>query len=203
MKKHFLIVTFLCSFIVGFGQTSKDYLDRAAVKIKQKDFKGAISEFTKAIELNPNSEKAFVSRGLMKDLIKDYPGAIADYSKGLEINPGNKDIYNVRGIAKVKLDDYRGAMLDFEKGKDVVYPQGKEEFFFYRGLAKTKLKDFLGGVEDYDKAIALKSNYGAAYYNRGISKLLLRQKDNGCLDLSKAGELGVSDAYDSIRKFCN
>jgi len=38
---------------------------------------------------------------------------------------------------------------------------------------------------------------------RGLDKLLLEQKDNGCLDLSKAGELGLVGAYEAIKEFCN
>jgi hypothetical protein len=41
------------------------------------------------------------------------------------------------------------------------------------------------------------------YYNRGMTKLRLGQKDSGCIDLSKAGELGYKSAYEEIRKFCN
>jgi len=33
--------------------------------------------------------------------------------------------------------------------------------------------------------------------------MLLGQKDSGCLDLSKAGELGKSIAYEAIKKHCN
>jgi len=42
-----------------------------------------------------------------------------------------------------------------------------------------------------------------AYYHRGLAKILLGQKDNGCLDLSKAGELGSAKAYEAIKNFCN
>jgi len=31
----------------------------------------------------------------------------------------------------------------------------------------------------------------------------LGQKDSGCLDLSKAEELGHSEAYEAIEKYCN
>ena len=31
----------------------------------------------------------------------------------------------------------------------------------------------------------------------------LGQKNSGCLDLSKAGELGHFDAYDVIKDYCN
>jgi len=31
---------------------------------------------------------------------------------------------------------------------------------------------------------------------------MLGQKDSGCLDLSKAGEMGYMNAYDAIKEYC-
>jgi hypothetical protein len=42
-----------------------------------------------------------------------------------------------------------------------------------------------------------------AYFNRGISYVLTNKLDLGCLDLSKAGELGLEEAYTEIKKSCN
>jgi len=36
-----------------------------------------------------------------------------------------------------------------------------------------------------------------------LAKLGLGQKESGCLDLSKAGELGSEKAYEVIKEFCN
>ena len=58
-------------------------------------------------------------------------------------------------------------------------------------------------MQDYNKAIELKPNYAKAYYGRGLDKIGLGQKDNGCLDLSKAGELGSAYAYEAIKSGCN
>lgn len=52
------------------------------------------------------------------------------------------------------------------------------------------------------KAIELDPKYSDSYYYRGLSYLLLDEKNKGCLDLRKAGELGVSEDYDMIKKFC-
>jgi hypothetical protein len=38
---------------------------------------------------------------------------------------------------------------------------------------------------------------------RAYSKLYLKQKKSACLDLSKAGELGLEEAYEEIKKYCN
>jgi hypothetical protein len=42
-----------------------------------------------------------------------------------------------------------------------------------------------------------------AYFNRGTSNYYLGNKKQACIDWSKAGELGFTDAYDLIKKFCN
>ena len=58
-------------------------------------------------------------------------------------------------------------------------------------------------MEDYNKAIEINPEFVEAYYSRGLAKIGLGQKESGCLDLSKAGELGYSKAYESIKKYCN
>jgi hypothetical protein len=33
-------------------------------------------------------------------------------------------------------------------------------------------------------------------------QIYLKDRDKGCIDLSVAGELGISDAYSVIKKYC-
>ncbi len=75
--------------------------------------------------------------------------------------------------------------------------------YFNRGNAKYELEDYRGAIADYSKAIEINPNDADAYGNRGIAMIKLGQKDSGCLDLSKAGELGYFDAYDVIKEYCN
>ena len=41
-----------------------------------------------------------------------------------------------------------------------------------------------------------------AYFNRGLVLIYLKDKEKGCIDLSRAGELGVPDSYSVIHKYC-
>ena len=75
--------------------------------------------------------------------------------------------------------------------------------FFEKGTAKYNLQDYSDAISDYNKAIEINPDHAEAYYNRGIAKINLGQKDSGCLDLSKAGKLGHSQDYEAIKDFCN
>jgi tetratricopeptide (TPR) repeat protein len=57
-------------------------------------------------------------------------------------------------------------------------------------------------IGNYTYAIQLYPYFGEAFYNRGLLHIYLRETEKGCLDISKAGELGIDDAYSVIRKYC-
>ena len=57
-------------------------------------------------------------------------------------------------------------------------------------------------IENYTKAIELYPYMGDAYFNRGLVLIYLKDKEKGCIDLSRAGELGIQDAYSVINKYC-
>ena len=76
------------------------------------------------------------------------------------------------------------------------------EAYKNRGGVKGKLNDYRGAIEDCNKAIEINPKFPGAYFDRGIAEILLGQKDSGCLDLSKAGELGLVDSYALIKKYC-
>jgi tetratricopeptide (TPR) repeat protein len=57
-------------------------------------------------------------------------------------------------------------------------------------------------LEDFSNAISLKPKFPEAYYNRGLIYILLSDRKSGCEDLSKAGELGILDAYRVMKRYC-
>jgi tetratricopeptide (TPR) repeat protein len=61
---------------------------------------------------------------------------------------------------------------------------------------------FVEAIESYDKAIRLYPWLGSAYFNRGLVLIYLKDKEKGCIDLSRAGELGVEGSYDVISRYC-
>lgn len=105
--------------------SAEDLSDRGNVKYEKKDYKGAIEDYDRAIQLKPNYVEAYVDRGWAKGDSGDNPGAIADYTKAIELNPNYADAYNGRGDAKSNLGDNPGAIADYQKAAELYQKQGK------------------------------------------------------------------------------
>ena len=100
----------------AYAESAEFYFKRAINKAKEGDFYGAISDYSKAIEINPNDEQAYFNRGNVKNtFLNDNDGAIADCSKAIEINPNNGIAYKNRGIAKELIGDLKGACADWRR----------------------------------------------------------------------------------------
>ena len=103
------------------GEDGDFYFNRGNNKQRKGDFYGAISDFTKAIEINPNDDDAFYNRGNSKSEIKDYYGSIYDYTKAIEIDSTQSDVFFNRGISKKYLGDHNGACSDWRKAFSLGY----------------------------------------------------------------------------------
>ena len=101
------------------AETSTFYFNRAFEKGNNGDHYGAISDFTKAIEINPSDANAYYNRGLSKNKLEDHYGAIADYSKAIEINPNYLSAYKNRGIDKEIIGDLKVACVDSQKASQL------------------------------------------------------------------------------------
>ena len=101
------------------AETADFYFDRAFEKGENGDYYGAISDFTKAIEINPNYAKAYNNHGWIKAKLKDYYGAISLYTKAIEINPNYALAFANRGSSKESIGDMKGACDDWRKASSL------------------------------------------------------------------------------------
>ena len=73
------------------------YYNRANQKSRDGDYYGAISDYSKAIEVNPYHPQVhwfYNNRGFSKGELKDRYGAISDYTKAIAINPNDDFAYH-------------------------------------------------------------------------------------------------------------
>ncbi len=75
--------------------------------------------------------------------------------------------------------------------------------YYNRANLKTGLRKFQRAIDDFSMAIRLQPHLAEAYYNRALVLLYLDETKLACKDLSKAGELGISKAYNVIKRYCS
>jgi tetratricopeptide (TPR) repeat protein len=73
---------------------------------------------------------------------------------------------------------------------------------FNLGCIFSAIERYEDAERSFTKAIICKDDFTEAYYNRGLLRLLLGETREGCEDMSRAGELGMNDAYNVIKRYC-
>jgi Flp pilus assembly protein TadD len=76
------------------SRNPKFYNDRGIAYGEKGQYDRAISDFNKAIEINPRYSKAYNNRGIVYRLKGQYDQAISDFNKAMEINPMDGQAYN-------------------------------------------------------------------------------------------------------------
>ena len=190
VKPCFVLIFFIAATSLIL-QTSCTSLNTEAECLKsgkehyeKEQYDKAIRDYTRAIELKPDSAKTYKNRGTAFYKLKQYDKAIQDYSKSIELK---SDEYNylLRGIAYGKLEQYDKAIQDYSKSIEL---KPDENYYLLRGAAYDKLKQYDKAVLDYAKAIELKpdENY---YLLRGNAYFHMKQYDKTVQDCSRSIEL--------------
>jgi tetratricopeptide (TPR) repeat protein len=171
--------------------TAEEYfysaLNNGIEKYNKGDYQGAIADFSKVIDINPNYSDTYNKRGSAKGNLDDIQGAMADFSIAIQLDPNNSDAYKSRGVAKAKLGDYRGAIADYSKAIEL--ESNNSDFYDGRAVSKDNLQDYLGAINDFTLAIELSPKDSNLYYKRGLSKAHLEDYQGVIMDNSKAIEL--------------
>ena len=201
MKFYHVIVGLLIMSSSAFSQQAKDLTQKGRELYEKNEFMEALLHLNKAIQVDPNYSPAYFLRGNIKDNFEDRHGAMKDYNIAVEKNPKFADAFYARGNVKMKFQDYYGAIADYTSA--ITVNENYIEAYFNRGRAKQFVQAYEDASNDCTKLLHIKSNNIDAYYMRGILRINFGDLKNGCLDLSKAGELGDHKAYEAIKEKCN
>lgn len=171
-----------------------------------KQFNSALEYFDRAVQASEkdkyhNLYKAFyyMNRGVLRANMIDFIMSIENNVQTLSMDDKGTTRARVRDRVD-KTYDYSEAIEDMEKAisivPDIAY------IYFNVGNLYCLSSRLVEAIDAYDKAIELYPYMGQAYYNRGLILIYLKDKEKGCIDLSRSGELGVADAYSVISKYC-
>jgi tetratricopeptide (TPR) repeat protein len=156
------------------------------------DFRGALAEFSRAIELDPSNAQFYFNRGYVKfKSLEDFTGARQDLDRAIQLKPSFTEAYGVRAYVRLKLNDYKGSLVDYDKAI-AGNPQWAAMWQERALLKQAYLKDLPGALRDFDKAIELAPTEAMNYAFRGLVKRDLGQREGAIADFRKCLALARS-----------
>jgi tetratricopeptide (TPR) repeat protein len=182
------------------------HYNRGCDKYLKEDYKGAIRDIDKAIQLDPNYADAYQCRGLSYSALQNYKLAVKDYDKAIQLKPNVADLYFFRGNAYAGIEEYKLALRDYDKAIELKRKDGS--VYLFRGIARFELGDYQGALEDYNRTIRLQPDDAYAYSRRGDVKRKLKDKPDAILDYqtsinlyeAKGDQEGAKSVRDALRE---
>ena len=194
-----------------FTANAEEYFVKGLQELQRKQFNSALSWFDRAVNAAGDDEsrdryaryyKAFylMNRGVLKAEMIDFIASLEGNVQTLSMDTDGTTRARVSDRV-ARTYDYSDAIADIREAlailPDIPY------LYFDLGNLECLSSRFVEALENYDMAIKLHPNMGDAYFNRGLVLIYLKDKEKGCIDLSRAGELGVVDSYSVISKYCS
>lgn len=190
------------------GNTPEQLFVRALYENDLKHFNSSLAYYSGAIEAAKEESQGVESlysafyhmnRGALRAEMIEFLSTIENNVQVLSMD----DTGAARARVKDQVTrqyDYSEAIEDMKTSAQVM--PDVPYVYFNLGNLYCLSAEHLASIENYTKAIELYPYMGDAYFNRGLVLIYLKDKEKGCIDLSRAGELGVADAYGVIKKYC-
>ncbi|MCQ2348241.1 MAG: tetratricopeptide repeat protein [Paludibacteraceae bacterium] len=179
------------------------------------NFEGRYS-FSQSTESIQRGAALYLARAIEFALVQDYTSATDDCTKAILLDPSLIFAHFLRANWRYKQIEYQRATgdvdntakyeMDFEimlRDYDYVTQHLPDFGFAYYNKANMlcQQKDFQAAIAHYTQAIEADSDFAEAYFNRGLTYIYLDDIEHGLEDLSRAGELGIYQAYNLITRF--
>ncbi|MCQ2331962.1 MAG: tetratricopeptide repeat protein [Paludibacteraceae bacterium] len=195
---------------------------------KESPLSGNMSEYyfseteglSRQIAAHPYYGIYYVARGLDYVELQDFDNAIEDFTKAIMYGVDEGMVYFMRSCVRYRLWESAINVIDEDNAKQAVLAKewemilrdidksaemmpGAGFVWYNKGNMMSMQKDYVAAINFYNKAIDLEPEMGEAYFNRGLTYMLMGKIDKAISDMSKAGELGIYRAYRIIKELSN
>ena len=176
-----------------------------------------IARLSLQIDASPYAN-LYLARAMEFAVVQDYNSAIDDCTKALTLTANRSPLTVIltfcRANWRYRLIEYQHATGEKESTANMDYDIMLRDYdqvirlqpdfaFAYYNKANILCAqhEYQQAINHYTKAILLDEDFAEAYFNRGLTYIYTGENDKGLADLSKAGELGIYQAYNLIARF--
>jgi tetratricopeptide (TPR) repeat protein len=193
-----------CLSVLGVSislAVKKDYRKLGEKALKEKDYDGAIADFTEAIRLNPQDFDAFLCRGKSKFFLDRYDEAIADFDQALRISGGlegslrNKvasRAYQGMGQAYAGKKNFTSALHNYDEAIRIDHQNAY--LFIHRGEAFLWTHEYEKALQDFNEAVKLDPNISQGFLGRGDANSWKKDYHKAIADYTQAIQIDPENA---------
>jgi curved DNA-binding protein CbpA len=134
-------------------KSSQSLYLQAIDKLSQRDYNGAIADFTEAIALYPGGTEAYLGRCQAYDALTNDRAVLEDCYQILQRNPNSAQAYLYQGQARLRLGYPQGAIEAYTKA--IALEAAFAQVYHRRAQARLMLKETALAYQDLQKAIEL------------------------------------------------
>ncbi len=195
-KRSFMLRSQVRTFLDAYAQDT--LVKYAILKGQTQEFNEGIKVLDEILYNNPKNALAFMARAQLKFEMIEFVRSTDLITNMVPLQMDGNPIQFENQSPQIDysgvLDDY-GELLELRPDLAVAWMN--------RGFVKVYNRSYAGAIYDFSRAVGLIPDYAACWYNLGITQVKTTNGEEGCLNLSKAGELGLERAYRSISLFCS
>lgn len=178
-------------------------LKEAKERLDKKDYKGAITDLSISLEMEPSVEGYYL-RGTAKYLLNDDAqgalAALADFDNAIGLDPYNAVIYNSRGNVKDEIKKTTEAIADYDKAisLDSTYMNA----FYNRAIARYNVQEYKKAQTDFEYVLQKMPQDAEAMIGLGLCLVKLSKTEEACIWFKKAQLIQPALAGEYAEKIC-
>jgi tetratricopeptide (TPR) repeat protein len=130
-----------------------------AIQYTDRDNSEAMTDFDRAVALDPRCARAYAARAHLHNFYGDCDEAFEDANRALSLDPALYDAYRERAMVYLDREDALQAIADFDRSLKL--KPGQPDTLYWRGAAKEMDGDLDGAEQDFAMCQALKPRYAA------------------------------------------
>lgn len=160
------------------------YSVRSSIHHAQGSSEQALTDLTRAIELNSQDPRYFNNRGFILLGLQRFPAAQADFDRATELSPDYSNPYNNRGLLMIARGQFASAIEQLDRALRL--DPNYVDAYNNRGFAYLQAGNVESALADFNRATKLNPKYVNAINNRGLLKAQVGDLDNAVLEFTAA-----------------
>jgi tetratricopeptide (TPR) repeat protein len=177
-----------------------EYVNRGTALWHKADYEGAISNYSKAIEIDETSltpagevqvkrlAQTYLNRAiLLGEALRNFDGAFADLNRAIQLRPEWDELYLHRSLAYLATNDFDSAIADDTRAIECNPKSARA--YLQRSIARYDVGDLNGALDDSNMALETDPREIGAYEMRASLRSRKHDFQGALADYGKSIEL--------------